>query len=112
MEEEEEGNGLVVECVFAEGSPQNITCTVVVEGEGGQWVETFRGPLAFPHLPTGTYTVSVYDGKRDMTRDQLQEPAAVLVGEVFGQPTSNTTTDVILTGGSLPGIVLLNCCSF
>ncbi|CAI8007686.1 hypothetical protein GBAR_LOCUS5339, partial [Geodia barretti] len=83
----EEGNGLVVECVFAEGSPQNITCTVVVEGEGGQWVETFRGPLAFPHLPTGTYTVSVYDGEmRDL------EPAVVTVAEVSGVSPSTSST--------------------
>ena len=83
----EEGNGLVVECVFAEGSPQNITCTVVVEGEGGQWVETFRGPLAFPHLPTGNYTVSVYDGEmRDL------EPAVVTVAEVSGVSPSTSST--------------------
>ena len=84
---EEEGNGLVVECVFAEGSPQNTTCTVVVEGEGEQWVETFRGPLAFPDLPTGTYTVSVFDGEME-----VQEPAVVTVAEVSGLPTSTSST--------------------
>jgi hypothetical protein len=86
VKEEEEGSGLVVECVFAEGSPQNTTCTVVVEGEGGQWVETFRGPLAFPHLPTGNYTVSVYDGEM-----KVQEPAVVTVAEVSGVPSSTPT---------------------
>ena len=85
--EEEDGNGLVVECVFAEGSPQNTTCTVVVEGEGEQWVETFRGPLAFPDLPTGTYTVSVFDGEME-----VQEPAVVTVAEVSGLPTSTSST--------------------
>ena len=81
---EEEENGLVVECVFAEGSPHNTTCTVVVEGEGGRWVETFRGPLAFPHLPTGNYTVSVYDGEMEEG-----EPAVVTVAEV---PTNTSST--------------------
>ena len=85
--EEEDGNGLVVECVFAEGSSQNTTCTVVVEGEGVQWVETFRGPLAFPDLPTGTYTVSVFDGEME-----VQEPAVVTVAEVSGLPTSTSST--------------------
>ena len=86
VKEEEEGSGLVVECVFAEGSPQSTTCTVVVEGEGGQWVETFRGPLAFPHLPTGNYTVSVYDGEMGGG-----EPAVVTVAEVSGVPSSTPT---------------------
>ena len=75
--------------MFAEGSPQNITCTVVVEGEGGQWVETFRGPLAFPDLPTGNYTVSVYDGEMED-----QEPAVVTVAEVSGLLTSISTPSV------------------
>ena len=83
----EEGSGLVVECVFAEGSPDNTTCTVVVEGEGGQWEDTFRGPLAFPDLPTGNYTVSVYDGEMGGG-----EPAVVTVAEVSGVPTSASTT--------------------
>ena len=77
----------MVECVFAEGSPQNTTCTVVVEGEGGQWVETFRGPLAFPDLPTGTYIVAVYDG--EMGEGQ---PAVVTVAEVSGVPPSTSST--------------------
>ncbi|CAI8007688.1 hypothetical protein GBAR_LOCUS5340 [Geodia barretti] len=92
---EEEGNGLVVECVFAEGSPHNTTCTVVVEGEGGRWVETFRGPLAFPHLSTGTYTVTVYDGEMED-----QEPAVVTVAEVSGVSPSTTSTPTFTSDGT------------
>ena len=100
-----EGEGLVVECVFAEGLSQNTTCTVVVEGEEGQWVDTSRGPLSFPDLPTGSYTVTVYDG---VWEDSELEPAVVTSVEVIRQtsspssPSSSTaSTEPMLTSDEI-----------
>ena len=85
---EEEGNGLKVECLFAQGSPESTTCTVVVEGEEGGWNETFRGSFLFPHLPTGIYNITVYDG----ATIENQEPAVVIVIEIDGEPTTSSTS--------------------
>ena len=85
---EEEGNGLEVECLFAQGSPESTTCTVVVEGEEGGWNETFRGSFLFPHLPTGIYNITVYDG----ATIENQEPAVVTVIEIDGEPTTSSTS--------------------
>ena len=82
-----------MECVFAEGLSQNTTCTVVVEGEEGQWVETSRGSLSFPDLPTGNYTVTVYDGVWDMVEDIGLKPAVVTSVEVIGQTNSPSSPD-------------------
>ena len=95
MREEEGGNGLEVECLFAQGTPESTTCTVVVEGEEGQWVETFRESFLLPHLPTGIYDITVYDGPTLGN----QEPAVVTVIEINGEPTTP------LTSPSYTGIV-------
>ena len=87
-----EGQGLVVECVFAEGLSQNTTCTVVVEGEEGQCVDTSRGPLSFPDLPNGNYSVTIYDGVWEMVKDSRLEPAVVISVEVSGQQSPDTPT--------------------
>ncbi|CAI8028078.1 hypothetical protein GBAR_LOCUS15998 [Geodia barretti] len=83
----EKAHGLLVECKFAEGSPQNTTCTVVVEGEKGKLMNTSRGPHKFPELPTGIYNVTVYDGPMDG-----QEPAVVRVVAVSGKPNAPNPT--------------------
>ena len=79
VREEEGGNGLEVECLFAQGSLESTTCTVVVEGEEGGWNETFRGSFLFPHLPTSIYNITVYDG----ATIENQETAVVTVIEIY-----------------------------
>ena len=83
----EEVHGLLVECKFAEGSPWNTTCRVVVAGEEETLMNTSRGPHKFTELPTGTYTVTVYDGPMDD-----QEPAVVRVVEVPGKRNATSTS--------------------
>ena len=72
-----------VECVFADRVSLETTCTVVVEGELGQWVETFRGTHTFSGLSTGNYTVSVYDSQQDM-EERGHYPAVEREVEVTG----------------------------
>ena len=82
-----EASALKVECVFADNVSLETTCTVVVEGELGQWVETFRGTHTFSGLSTGNYTVSVYDSQQDM-EERGHYPAVEKEVEVTG--TTNT----------------------
>ena len=88
-----EASGMEVECVFADNVSLETTCTVVVEGELGQWVETFRGTHTFSGLSTGSYTVSVYDSQQDM-EERGHYPAVEREVEVTGTtntpPTSST----------------------
>ena len=86
-------SGLRVECVFAEGYSGDTSCTVVVEGEGGQWQKTFRGAHTFPGLPTGSYTVRVYDRERHLEGSGgAREPAVEREVEVTGLPPSPSPT--------------------
>ena len=80
-----------VECVFADQVSLETTCTVVVEGEVGQWVETFRGTHTFYGLSTGNYTVSVYDSQQDM-EERGHYPAVEREVEVPGATNTPLTT--------------------
>ena len=56
-----ESDKLRTRCVFVEGVGERSTCTVLIEGEGRQWIETFNDSYTFSDMPTGNYTVKVYD---------------------------------------------------
>ena len=75
--------------MFAEGVSPSTTCTVVVEGDGSQWNKTFSDTHTFTELPTGTYSVRVYDSVELMG----QEPAVEREVEVTGE--SSTPSDSI-----------------
>ena len=69
---------------------------MVVEGELGQWVETFRGTHTFSGLSTGSYTVSVYDSQQDM-EERGHYPAVEREVEVTGEPPLPTSSKSIVT---------------
>ena len=101
---EVQGSGLRVECVSAEGYSRDTSCTVVVEGEGGQWQVTFRGALTFPGLPTGSYTVRVYDRERHLEGSGgARQPAVEREVEVTGLPPSPSPTPLESTTPTVEG---------
>ena len=92
---EKEGNGLEVECLFAQGCPLNTTCTVLLVGKVKKWNETFRRNHTFPNLPIGNYTVKVYDGQWYVMEGKDKHPAVqrpAIINSPFKPSHSNNTT--------------------
>ena len=81
--------------MFAEGVSPSTTCTVVVEGGGRQWNKTFSDTHIFTELPTGTYSVRVYDSVELMG----QEPAVEREVEVTGESSTPDSTAATPTTG-------------
>ena len=83
---------LSVECVFAMGSIQYTSCTVilVLDDIEIRRQDNFTGEWRFDNLSIGSYTVLVYDSSQydniESSGDH-QEPAVQRVVEVIGKPT-------------------------
>ena len=78
---------LSVECVFAMGSIQYTSCTVilVLDDIEIRRQHNFTGEWRFTNLSIGSYTVLVYDSSQYDIENQ--EPAVQRVVEVIGKPT-------------------------
>ena len=81
--------------MFAEGVSSSTTCTVVVERGGSQWNKTFSHTHTFTDLPTGTYSVRVYDSVELMG----QVPAVEKEVEVTGESSTPDSTAATPTTG-------------
>ena len=81
-----------MECVFAMGSIQYTSCTVilVLDDIEIRRQDNFTGEWRFDNLSIGSYTVLVYDSSQydiiESSGDH-QEPAVQRVVEVIGKPT-------------------------
>ena len=94
-------NGLTVECVFAEGSPET-SCTVILVLYGVELRrETISGVMIFHDLDSGNYTVIVYDSDSVMEgSSDYGVPALERDVEVTGVPAS--ISDTSSTGERFP----------
>ena len=81
-----------MQCVFAEGSPQD-NCTVILVLNGvEQRRERFSGEMTFSELVLGSYTVLVFDSEPEMEGSGYdQVPALERTVEVTGVTVTTTS---------------------
>ena len=77
-------NDLKVQCLFAEGSAQDI-CTVILVLNGvEQRRGRFNGEITFSNLPIGSYTVLVFDSEPEINIPALKK-TVVMVATTYGE---------------------------